>query len=273
MKTILVDDELWTMEQFKEECAGMPEIELVGEFVFAQEALDYARNHPVEFALLDIELNGMDSRQGMNGVELAKELRKLYPKIIIVFVTSHTRYLKDFIDIKADYFVVKPYNKADVEDALERAKAYAGRLKKRIRVQTFGTFEVYLDGKPLAFKSAKAKELLALLVQKRGGIVTPTEGMNLLYDGRVYNRRNSSTFRMTVYRLQDTLEEAGIDNLIRVPDRGYGRYIDPALIDCDLYDYLDGKEEGRKRFSGVYLSGYSWGEEMLSELVWRMNGR
>ena len=97
----------------------------------------------------------------MNGVELARKLRQLYPEIIIVFVTSHTKYLKDFLDMKADYYVLKPYNREDVVDALSRARAYAGRLKKRIRVVTFGSFEVYVDGKPLGFLTAKAKELFA----------------------------------------------------------------------------------------------------------------
>ena len=65
MKTILVDDEPWAMEEFREECAGMPEIELCGEFLFAEDALAYAKENLVEFALLDIEMNGM------NGIELA----------------------------------------------------------------------------------------------------------------------------------------------------------------------------------------------------------
>ena len=68
LKTILVDDELWMLQQFREECSELPEIEIVGEFSFAQDALDYARENPVEFALLDIEM------PGINGVELAKEL-------------------------------------------------------------------------------------------------------------------------------------------------------------------------------------------------------
>ena len=150
MKTILVDDEPWTMMEFKEECAGLQDIEVVGEFLFGEDALEYARQNLVEFALLDIEM------KGMNGVELAKELRKLYPDIIIIFVTSHSKYLKDFIDIKADYYVFKPYSKQDVQDALKRAMIYKGRLKKRIRAVMFGSFDVYVDGKVMSFKSAKS---------------------------------------------------------------------------------------------------------------------
>lgn len=262
MKTILVDDELWSMSQFKDECAEIPEIEVVGEFLFAEDALDYARNNLVEFALLDIEMNGM------NGVELAKELRKLYPKIIIVFVTSHSKYLKDFIDIKADYYVLKPYSKQDVEDALERALAFSGRLKKRIRVQTFGSFEVYVDGKPVGFKTQKARELLALLVQKRGGVVLPAEAMTCLYDGKIYDKTKSSSYRMTVLRLKDSLEAVGVTDFILTPAHSQGKYIDPKRIECDLYDFLDGVPEARERFNGQYLTEYSWGESTLATLLW-----
>ena len=126
MKTIFVDDELWMLKQFKTECSDIPDIEMVGEFTSAEEALEYARANPVEFALLDIEM------PGMNGVELARELRKLNSDVIIVFVSAHSEYLEDFINIKADYYVIKPYERQDILDVIKRAKLLSGRFRKRI---------------------------------------------------------------------------------------------------------------------------------------------
>ena len=169
MKTILVDDEYWALESFEQELSGEEEIEIVGKFMSGEDALDYAKGSPVEFALLDIQLSGM------NGIELAKELRKLYPEVIIVFVTAYKEYLSDFIDMKADYYVLKPYTRKDVMDVLERAKLLSGRLRKRVYIRTFGDFEVFLDGKPLEFPGARIRELFALIVDKRGGILTSQE--------------------------------------------------------------------------------------------------
>ena len=39
-----------------------------------------------------------------------------------------------------------------------------------IFIRTFGYFDVFVDGVPILFRSEKAKELLALLVDRRGGI-------------------------------------------------------------------------------------------------------
>ena len=263
MKTILVDDELWMLQQFEEECLGLPDIEVVGSFDYAEDALEFARNNLVEFALLDIEM------PGMNGLELAKELRKLYPEVIIVFVTGHKEYLSDFIDMKADYYVLKPYGKKDVTDVLERARLYSARLKKRVSVRTFGRFEVFVDGRPLHFSSSKARELFALLVQKQGAVLTPQEAMDCVWEGREYDKGEASVYRVTLARLKDILTDAGVGEILRSTPRG--RYLDVSRFRCDLYDFLDGDEDVRRSFSGQYLTEYSWGEPMLAKLV-RISG-
>ena len=266
MKTILVDDELWMLEQFAEECAELPEIEIVGNFTFAEDALEYAKNNLVEFALLDIEM------PGMNGVELAKELRKLYPEVIIVFVTGHKEYLGDFIDMKADYYVLKPYGKEEVRDVLQRAKLYSARLKKRVRIQTFGKFEVFVDGVPMHFKHAKAKELLALIVDYAGATVSSQEALDSIWEGKAYDKNTASVYRMTVSRLKEALDEAGIGDIIGTQSN-QGRYLVKSKVDCDMLDFLNGDAEALKSFNGEYMSGYSWAEPSLGNLLRIQQGK
>ena len=264
MKTILVDDELWAMRQFESECASIEVIELVGCFDSCQSALRYARENPVEFALLDIEM------PGMNGIELAKKLRDLYPAIIIIFVTAHQEYLIDFIHVKADYYVLKPYTKEDVESTLQRAKLLSKRLDKSIFFKTFGNFEMFIEGKPTDIRSAKARELLALLVEKRGGKLDAKEAFMKMWEGREYNNKNASVYRKTLSTLQEILSELGIQNiLITLP---HGRAVNTELFDCDLYAFLDGDEETIKNFPGIYMSEYSWGELMLAVLTEKKYG-
>ena len=79
MKTILVDDMLLDLQLFELKCADMPDFEIVGKFTDPNEAIEYASGHVVDFALLDIDM------PGMNGIQLAQELRRLRGDIIIVF--------------------------------------------------------------------------------------------------------------------------------------------------------------------------------------------
>lgn len=261
MKTILVDDELWAMRQFEVECANLAGIELCGMFDSSREALEYAKENLVEFALLDIEM------PGMNGMELALELRKIYPKIIIVFVTSHSNHLIDFIHMKADYYVLKPYSKQDVEDVIARAVLLSRRLPKRIQIQTFGKFEVFVDGIPISINGAKPRELLALLVDKQGGELDAKEAFSKMWENKEYNNKNANVYRQTLSRLQNNLKELGLEELILTLP--HGRAINTELFDCDLYDLLEQRTEAIEQFNGEYLTEYSWGEATLGRLYSR----
>ncbi len=259
MKTILVDDEYWALESFKQECSGEADIQIAGKFMSSEEALAYAKKNPVDFALLDVEM------PGMSGVALAKELRKLYPEVIIVFVTAYKEYLEDFLDMKADYFVLKPYTKKDVLDVLERAKLLSGRLKKRVYIRTFGEFEIFLDGKPLVFSSARAKELLALIVDRRGGMVSAQDAFSVLWEGKPYDNQNASAYRKVLHRLDITLRDFGIEDILIYS--AHGRALSEKAVDCDLLEFFSGNKEARSMFYGKYMSQYSWSEETVGQLA------
>lgn len=259
MNTILVDDELWAMKQFETECAAIPDIHIIGQFSDSIDALEFAKTTAVDFALIDIEM------PEMNGIELAKRLKELYPEIIIVFVTAYEKYLTEFLKIKADYYVIKPYTKDDVLDVLSRAELLSKRQQKRIFIKTFGNFDLFIEGRLLYFSSAKAKELLALLVDRRGGIITSKEALGLLWENRVYDPTAANTYRKTLSRLTDILKKAGIENiLITKPN---GRALNTEMVECDLYSFLDGDEAAKRSFTGEYMHNYSWGEEKIPFLL------
>ncbi len=137
--------------------------------------------------------------------------------------------------------------------------------ERNIQIRTFGYFDVFVGGKPIAFANKKSKELLALLVDRRGGYITSEEAIGFLWEDEPANSVTFARYRKVALRLKNTLEEYGIPDIVESKDGK--RRIVPEKIKCDLYDYLTGKEEYSGLFKGSYLSNYSWGEVTLGELV------
>ena len=259
MKIIIVDDELWSVEQFKIECERIDDISLIGYFDNPYSAIDFAKNNKFELALLDIEM------PGMNGIELAKKLRKIYPELLIVFVSAYNNYLEEFIKVHADYYLLKPYSKEDIEDVFKRARLLVKRQEKRVRIVTFGQFDVFIDGKPASFNGKKVKELFALLVDKKGQPLQSEEAFYCLWEGEDYNNESASKYRKLWSRLIEFLNENKLDDLIINDHKGM-KCLNTDLVECDYFKFLEGDLKTRRNFTYVYMSEYWWGEETLAKL-------
>ena len=87
------------MDKFEIEAAAIPDIEIVGKFDRSDEALRFAEKNRVDFALLDVEM------PGMNGLELGRALKELYPDIVIIFVSGYDQYVVEALHDGADYYL------------------------------------------------------------------------------------------------------------------------------------------------------------------------
>ena len=137
--------------------------------------------------------------------------------------------------------------------------------QRRIRIRTFGYFDVFVDDKPIAFRNEKSKELLALLVDRRGGFVSSEEAIGFLWEDEPANSVTLARYRKVALRLKNLLEEYGISDVVESINGK--RRIVAEKVQCDLYDYLTGQEEHEQLFKGSYLTNYSWGETTLAELT------
>lgn len=259
MKLILVDDSLIELNLFATECAVLENAEIVGMFSKGQEALAFCEEHrEVEVALLDIDM------PGMNGIELSSALRRLRSDIIIIFVTGHTEFAAEAIRQRADYILFKPFDREDVIDALERAQLMHLRQRKPLYATMFDSFDVEVNQKHIKFRSAKAKELLALLICKEGRGVSIHEIVDCLWEGDDLADVRSVGYRKAIKNLSDTLQDYGIDGLLE-RSRGYCR-IDASAIETDYYRFLRGDEEAMSLYHGRFLSEYTWAEEYVYRL-------
>ncbi|MBD5550783.1 MAG: response regulator [Lachnospiraceae bacterium] len=259
MKTILVDKEPLMQRMLEEVMKGIREVDVVGSFRNSEKALEYAEENTVEFALLDTEMPVMD------GLDLGRKLQKVCPGIVLIYITENSDRLADIFKMKADYCIMKPCSRDDIEDAAERARLLSKRQKKQVTVQMFGRFDVFLNGKVLYFKNAKSKELLALCMDRCGGSVSMEEVIDKLWPERIYDEKVKRLYRKAVMNLQGTLREKGITEFFQTK-RG-SCYISKEEVECDYYTYLVEPEKNEKMFQGEYLFDYSWGEETLANLM------
>jgi len=137
--------------------------------------------------------------------------------------------------------------------------------KRTVSIRTFGYFDVFVGDTPIAFRNKKSKELFALLVDRKGGYVTSEEAISFLWEDEPANTLTLSRYRKVALRLKSTLEEYGISDIVEAVDGK--RRIVMDKVECDLYNYLSGKEEYSQLFKGSYLINYSWGETTLGELI------
>lgn len=265
MKTILVDDEINAMEFFRLECAGIQDIEIVACFDQPLAALDYARENPVDLAVLDIAMPGMD------GITLGKELKALWPNVVLIYISAYDEYAIEAYRLRAPVYLEKPYNQEDVAYALETAKQIAkdagGKTGsgKNVFIRTFGYFDVFANDALLHFHNKKSKELLAYLVDRNGAAVTNDQAIAILWEDAPNDLKHQSKLRRVMKDLRDTLSAAGIEEiLLSWPN---SRAVDTKAFKCDYYWLLKGNQEALRMFGGAYMSEYSWAEETVAYLT------
>lgn len=252
MKTIIVDNVLGAMSNLESEAKKLPYVTISGRFTDSRGALQYAQSHEIDLAIVRMQMPEPD------GIELGKRLREIYPFLILVYVIKPEDCVMDAIRLRAAAYIEEPYRQEDIIYALETAYLLLKRKPKRIYARTFGYFDLFLDGRPVVFKSAKVKELLALLIDRRGGIVDSNQIISILWEGRPKDEATQSLCSKLCKSLYAELQSHGMEELL-ISSRS-SRSINLDLLDCDLYEMLDGNKETQKLYYGEYMTGYEWAE-------------
>lgn len=263
MRTIIVDDEPLAMERFSQISKGLENISIIGKFDDSNEAIKFAGKEKVELAILDIEM------PEISGLVLGKKLQEMHPEIVLIFITGYEQYALKAYGIHAAAYLLKPYNLEEVKYAIQTAELLSKRKQHSIFIRTFGMFDVFVDGDPVFFKSSKAKELLALLVDAKGSIVTSGFAISMLWENKPFDENSQSLYYKAAKSLEQTLSECEIDTIL-IKTR-YERCVNRKEFKCDYYQLLQGDEKIIQQFNGEYMSQYSWAEETLANIFKNLN--
>lgn len=95
-------------------------------FTCGQELLNYRETNTEEYNLyiLDIEM------EYMNGLRLAKEVRKTDTRAIIVFLTGFSSYVYDVFEVVTFDFILKPVTEEKIRNMLAKVTNYLDLTKK-----------------------------------------------------------------------------------------------------------------------------------------------
>lgn len=258
MRTVIVEDEPIMIRSFLRLSKGIQDLEIVESFEMAEDAIEYVDSHSVELVFLDIEL------PRISGIECTRILRQNHPGILIVFLSAYDCYLREANVLGADDYLLKPYTTEIIEQTMEKMRLLVRRQRKDIYVQMFGMFTVTKGGVPVPL-SGKGKEILALILAKRGKEISNEEIYSTIWEFREYSNVQMKVYYNALKRLRDILAKYGMSNMIYSTARGQMANTD--IFDCDYYSWLDGNRGGKERFYGEFLSEYSWGESFLGDLI------
>ncbi len=253
MNILAVDDEYYALELMKhslEEVAGGSTVYLCRD---VRSALQTATENKIDVAFLDIHM------PEKNGVELARELKLLNPKVNIVFATGFSEYMKEGIDLRMSGYILKPVTPEAVKTELENLRnPIEWSNEKRIKILTFGNFDIFVDGEPLKFERKQAKEILAYLVDKRGTSATYPELAAVLWEDEDYDRTKQKNLQVYIASLVKSLHSVEVKDLILKNRQGI--LVNTKIVDCDYYRFLEGDVRAINSFTGQYMSAYSWAE-------------
>ena len=254
MIAIAVDDERPMLQALTEAVSASPDIRQVFSFSTCSAALSWLETNNADVAFLDI------SMRGMGGLALAEKISKLYPACKIIFCTGYEQYALDAIQLRCSGYLIKPITAQAVQKELDHIKKQPV-TDKALTIKCFGTFEVFRKGQALTFKRTKAKELLAVLVDRNGAGMTGKQICAVLWPEDSDDSKNMDYFRHLVQDLRNTLDAAGAGGVLC--HEQYQYRIDPAQINCDYHNYL---QYGTPAFFGEYMTQYSWAEDTCGSL-------
>jgi len=259
MNIILVDSNNTTLEALKKLVNEVLPCANVTILNTGKQVINTFKCNKVDVLITDIHM------KDMLGTDLAKTLRKKYPKLNIIFHTEDESYKGEAFDLKASGYILKPATKQKILNEINDLRYPVIEENDFLRVQCFGNFSVFnMDGEPFKFSRSKEKELLAYLVYKCGSEVSLKELGAILFEDQAYDTKQQSYLQQLLFCLNKDLKKYHCEKLLV---RNYNSIsINTDYVDCDYYRFNSNEEIAKRMYNGEFMNQYEWADYAIDYL-------
>lgn len=218
MLILAVDDEVSGLNMLSRSIQKAVPDAVLSSFQSPCEALKYAADNPLNVAFVDVRMPEMD------GLGLAAELKKLYPKINIIFVTGYREYAGDAFALHASGYVHKPVSPSAVREQMNNLRFMPEQpaLIQALGPYTFDhmTHRVYCDGRDTLLKPREF-HLFCLFANDPGVFFTPEELYQRLWGDDPNGSIHTVYVRVSALRKKLEMDGGGIYTIEQKRKKGY----------------------------------------------------
>ena len=117
LKVVICDDEDGMRLVLKKAIEKVDGFEIVGEAMDGEASLEVIDSLRPDIVFIDVDM------PKLTGIECAKKVLDINPKIIIIFATAHEEYMSEAFSVYAFDYLVKPFKIERIFQTLNRIKA------------------------------------------------------------------------------------------------------------------------------------------------------
>lgn len=130
--------------------------------------------------------------------------------------------------------------------------------KPDVYIKTFGGFGVYVNGRSLHFPRKRSAEILAVLLDHHGAVLTNSMIISILWKDECTSPKVKMQYMKAFQVLKRTLADAGISHILIDDHNSKG--INTSMIRCDYFDAMNDTYYLIRKYHCDYLPDYSWAE-------------
>ena len=207
---VLADDHVMFRQGVKRIIEATPGLEVVGEANDGLELLRLLKTQKPEIVLLDI------SMPHLRGLEAIREIKKLYPRVKVIFLTMHRsrEFLQQALEAGADGFLLKEDSDLELLRAIQTVRGGKKFISTLLssEMADLALRDQSADPDPL---SPREKTIVKLLVEGK----TPKEIAEFLYISifTVRRHRDNIMRKLNLKRLADLIRYALSRGIITGP--------------------------------------------------------